>query len=97
MRAQQTGLRRLPDATGTVLRRVPTGQQRCPDGSSTCPHLRRAAATDEGGRGLFLVAHLAERWGIRYLPRGKVIRAEQALREGEKQPGEDLADIMLEQ
>ncbi|MFD5393177.1 SpoIIE family protein phosphatase [Streptomyces sp. NPDC127097] len=67
------------------------------DGSSTSPHLRRAAATDEGGRGLFLVAHLAERWGTRYLPRGKVIWAEQALHEGEKQPGEDLADIMLEQ
>ncbi|GGT36712.1 histidine kinase [Streptomyces chromofuscus] len=49
------------------------------DGSSTAPHLRYAAMTDEGGRGLFLVAQLAERWGTRYLPGGKVIWAEQPL------------------
>ncbi|MEU7057068.1 SpoIIE family protein phosphatase [Streptomyces sp. NPDC046197] len=49
------------------------------DSSSTSPHLRYAAATDEGGRGLFLVAQLAERWGTRYTPTGKVIWAEQAL------------------
>lgn len=49
------------------------------DGSSTSPHLRYAATTDEGGRGLFLVAQLAERWGTRYIPAGKVIWAEQSL------------------
>ncbi|MEW1634153.1 SpoIIE family protein phosphatase [Streptomyces sp. NPDC093801] len=49
------------------------------DGSSTAPHLRRAASTDEGGRGLFLVAQLAQAWGTRYTPRGKVIWAECAL------------------
>ncbi|MGV9253148.1 SpoIIE family protein phosphatase [Streptomyces sp. NPDC003697] len=49
------------------------------DGSSTSPHLRHAAGTDEGGRGLFLVAQLAERWGTRYTPTGKVIWAEQPL------------------
>ncbi|WP_329389402.1 SpoIIE family protein phosphatase [Streptomyces sp. NBC_01351] len=49
------------------------------DGSSTAPHLRRAATTDEGGRGLFLVAQLAQAWGARYTPRGKVIWAECAL------------------
>ncbi|SEL97932.1 PAS domain-containing protein [Streptacidiphilus jiangxiensis] len=49
------------------------------DGSSTSPHLRYAATTDEGGRGLFLVAQLSERWGTRYSPDGKVIWAEQAL------------------
>lgn len=47
------------------------------DSSSTAPHLRYATMTDEGGRGLFLVAQLAERWGTRYLPAGKVIWAEQ--------------------
>ncbi|QEV37798.1 GAF domain-containing protein [Streptomyces nodosus] len=47
------------------------------DGSSTAPHLRYAEATDEGGRGLFLVAQLAERWGTRYTPQGKVIWSEQ--------------------
>ncbi|MFK0115442.1 SpoIIE family protein phosphatase [Streptomyces sp. NPDC090994] len=47
------------------------------DSTSTAPHLRYAAMTDEGGRGLFLVAQLAERWGTRYTPSGKVIWAEQ--------------------
>ncbi|MGW0826194.1 SpoIIE family protein phosphatase [Streptomyces sp. NPDC002845] len=46
------------------------------DGSNTAPHLRRAATTDEGGRGLFLVAQLAQTWGTRYTPEGKVIWAE---------------------
>ncbi|MFH9349125.1 SpoIIE family protein phosphatase [Kitasatospora sp. NPDC017646] len=49
------------------------------DGSSTAPHLRYADATDEGGRGLFLVAQMAGRWGTRYTARGKVIWAEQPL------------------
>ncbi|MGC9541350.1 SpoIIE family protein phosphatase [Streptomyces sp. UG1] len=51
------------------------------DGSSTAPHLRSAAATDEGGRGLFLVAQFAERWGTRYTALGKVIWTEQPLPE----------------
>ncbi|QJT00038.1 SpoIIE family protein phosphatase [Streptomyces asoensis] len=46
------------------------------DTSNTAPHLRRAASTDEGGRGLFLVAQLSQTWGTRYLPEGKVIWAE---------------------
>ncbi|MFI1706498.1 SpoIIE family protein phosphatase [Streptomyces griseoruber] len=46
------------------------------DSSNTAPHLRRAASTDEGGRGLFLVAQLSRTWGTRYLPEGKVIWAE---------------------
>ncbi|MGW6915952.1 SpoIIE family protein phosphatase [Kitasatospora sp. NPDC054939] len=49
------------------------------DTSSTAPHLRYAADEDEGGRGLFLVARLAERWGVRYTPEGKIIWAEQFL------------------
>ncbi|MFF5805167.1 SpoIIE family protein phosphatase [Streptomyces sp. NPDC012746] len=49
------------------------------DGSNTAPHLRRAASTEEGGRGLFLVAQLAHAWGTRYTTHGKVIWAECAL------------------
>ncbi|MEV7416975.1 SpoIIE family protein phosphatase [Streptomyces sp. NPDC089919] len=45
------------------------------DGSSTAPHLRYAATTDEGGRGLFLVARMSSRWGTRYTREGKVIWA----------------------
>ncbi|MFI9237573.1 SpoIIE family protein phosphatase [Streptomyces sp. NPDC053079] len=49
------------------------------DSSSTSPHLRRARSTDEGGRGLFLVAQLTERWGTRYGREGKTVWTEQAL------------------
>jgi ABC-type multidrug transport system ATPase subunit/anti-sigma regulatory factor (Ser/Thr protein kinase) len=49
------------------------------DASSTAPHLRYAATTDEGGRGLFLVAQLAEQWGTRYTPAGKIIWTEQRI------------------
>ncbi|MFE9426875.1 SpoIIE family protein phosphatase [Kitasatospora sp. NPDC006697] len=49
------------------------------DGSSTSPRLRHARTTDEGGRGLFLVAQLARRWGTRYTGEGKVIWAEQSV------------------
>ncbi|MFF2010727.1 SpoIIE family protein phosphatase [Streptomyces sp. NPDC058195] len=53
------------------------------DSSSTAPHLRYAASTDEGGRGLFLVAQFAERWGTRYTDTGKVIWSEQTVGETE--------------
>ncbi|EDY64792.2 SpoIIE family protein phosphatase [Streptomyces pristinaespiralis] len=53
------------------------------DRSSTSPHLRQAAITDEGGRGLFLVAQFAERWGTRYTADGKVIWTEQPLPGGQ--------------
>jgi PAS domain S-box-containing protein len=46
------------------------------DGSSTAPHLRRALALDEGGRGLLLVSQLTQRWGTRQTPHGKTIWAE---------------------
>ncbi len=49
------------------------------DASSTSPHLRRAHAYDEGGRGLMLVAQLTQRWGSRQTGGGKTIWAEQAL------------------
>ncbi|MCX5059558.1 SpoIIE family protein phosphatase [Streptomyces sp. NBC_00452] len=49
------------------------------DTSHTSPHLRRARTTDEGGRGLFLVAQMAERWGTRYTREGKTVWTEQPL------------------
>jgi anti-sigma regulatory factor (Ser/Thr protein kinase) len=49
------------------------------DGSSTAPHLRRADRFDEGGRGLLLVAQLAERWGSRLTATGKTIWSQQPL------------------
>ncbi|MGO4455887.1 SpoIIE family protein phosphatase [Streptomyces sp. M-16] len=49
------------------------------DASNSAPRMRHAASTDEGGRGLFLVAQLAQAWGTRYTTGGKVIWAECAL------------------
>nr|WP_035842488.1 SpoIIE family protein phosphatase [Kitasatospora azatica] len=49
------------------------------DASGTSPRLRHARTTDEGGRGLFLVAQLTRRWGHRYTADGKLIWAEQDL------------------
>ncbi|MGW5430246.1 SpoIIE family protein phosphatase [Streptomyces sp. NPDC004059] len=77
-------------AAGTLILEVA-------DGSSTSPRLRRAKATDEGGRGLFLVAQFAERWGTRYTPTGKVIWAEQSLHDGAAPEVEGLGDILLDQ
>ncbi|GAX50967.1 SpoIIE family protein phosphatase [Streptomyces olivochromogenes] len=69
-------------ATGPVtLRLIRTHCLICEvsDASHTSPHLRRALSTDEGGRGLFLVAQLTERWGTRYAHDGKTVWTEQPL------------------
>ncbi|MFF3750607.1 SpoIIE family protein phosphatase [Streptomyces sp. NPDC002018] len=49
------------------------------DGSPTTPRIRRATETDEGGRGLQMVAALSEHWGTRYTATGKCIWTEQPL------------------
>ncbi|KOV99074.1 histidine kinase [Streptomyces sp. NRRL B-1140] len=68
------------------------------DASGTSPRLRRAATTDEGGRGLFLVAQFAQRWGTRYTTRGKVIWTEQLLHDGESTAsGLAPVDFLLDQ
>ncbi|MPY29793.1 SpoIIE family protein phosphatase [Streptomyces adustus] len=82
--ASPIGLRLLRDGDSLICEVA--------DGSSTSPHLRRAAFTDEGGRGLFLVAQLSRRWGTRYTDRGKIIWAEQALHAGA--PG-DLSGLLM--
>ncbi|MFC9343946.1 SpoIIE family protein phosphatase [Streptomyces sp. NPDC057020] len=49
------------------------------DDSSASPHLRRALDTDENGRGLFITAHLTQRWGVRPSGRGKTLWASRTL------------------
>ncbi|MFI9542817.1 PAS domain-containing protein [Streptomyces sp. NPDC052016] len=51
------------------------------DTSATAPHLRYARSSDEGGRGLFLIAELTQRWGTRFSDNGKTIWTEQDLDE----------------
>ncbi|MFH8447614.1 SpoIIE family protein phosphatase [Streptomyces fungicidicus] len=53
------------------------------DGSATSPRIRRARPTDEGGRGLQMIAALSQRWGTRFTPAGKVIWTEQPLPEAD--------------
>lgn len=48
------------------------------DTGHTSPHLRHSSEDDEGGRGLFIVAQLVQRWGTRYSGTGKTIWTEQA-------------------
>ncbi|GAA4990354.1 SpoIIE family protein phosphatase/ATP-binding protein [Streptomyces hyderabadensis] len=88
-------------ATGPIRLRVLTYHDNLvcevADGSSTSPHLRRAATTDEGGRGLFLVAQFARRWGTRYTARGKVIWTEQSLHRPSPEVQEATADELLDQ
>ncbi|MEV7197025.1 SpoIIE family protein phosphatase [Streptomyces sp. NPDC093510] len=47
------------------------------DRGHTSPHLRHSGEDDEGGRGLFIVAQLVQRWGTRYTRSGKTIWTEQ--------------------
>ncbi|MFJ9539164.1 SpoIIE family protein phosphatase [Streptomyces sp. NPDC101225] len=49
------------------------------DGTNASPHVRRAHSTDEGGRGLFLVSQVSDRWGTRHHRDGKTIWVEQYL------------------
>ncbi|MFF3516178.1 SpoIIE family protein phosphatase [Streptomyces sp. NPDC002573] len=49
------------------------------DGNALAPRLRHAKTIDEGGRGLFIIAQLAQNWGVRYSLDGKTIWAEQTL------------------
>ena len=53
------------------------------DASSTAPHLRRARAFDEGGRGLLLVAQFTQGWGTRHTADGKTIWCAQNLHQPE--------------
>ncbi|MGX1880528.1 SpoIIE family protein phosphatase [Streptomyces sp. NPDC055287] len=48
------------------------------DTGHTSPHLRHSGDDDEGGRGLFIVAQIVQRWGTRYTRSGKTIWTEQA-------------------
>ncbi|MGW7237453.1 SpoIIE family protein phosphatase [Streptomyces sp. NPDC054804] len=69
-------------ATGPVLLRLIRDRSllcEVSDNAHTAPHLRRARRDDEGGRGLFLVAQVSQRWGTRYTASGKTIWAELAI------------------
>jgi PAS domain S-box-containing protein len=47
------------------------------DAAASAPHVKHARTIDETGRGLFIIASLADQWGTRYDPQGKTVWAEQ--------------------
>lgn len=58
-----------------TLRLLRTDVLRCEveDDSTVVPRMRHARLSDEGGRGLFLVDQLAQRWGATRVSTGKVV------------------------
>jgi anti-sigma regulatory factor (Ser/Thr protein kinase) len=47
------------------------------DAAPSAPHVKHARTIDETGRGLFIIASLADQWGTRYQAQGKTVWAEQ--------------------
>lgn len=45
------------------------------DTGASAPRVKHARTVDETGRGLFIIAHIADQWGTRYHPGGKTIWA----------------------
>ncbi|WP_329313072.1 ATP-binding SpoIIE family protein phosphatase [Streptomyces sp. NBC_01262] len=58
-----------------TLRLLRTDVLRCEvgDDAPTLPRMRHAQPQDEGGRGLYLVSRMAQRWGATRLSTGKVV------------------------
>ena len=73
------GIRHARGPLGLRLQRGRVLTCEVSDHSLTTPRVRRALDTDEGGRGLQLVAALSQRWGTRYTVDGKCIWTEQVL------------------
>ncbi|WP_432043396.1 SpoIIE family protein phosphatase [Streptomyces cadmiisoli] len=59
------------------------------DAAASAPQVRHARTVDETGRGLFIIASLADQWGTRYQAIGKTVWAEQPT--GEPPPPERIA------
>ncbi|GHE89789.1 hypothetical protein GCM10014715_52900 [Streptomyces spiralis] len=59
------------------------------DAAAGAPRVRHARTADETGRGLFIVASLADQWGTHYEARGKTVWAQQPLR-GHHVRGEEI-------
>lgn len=70
-----------------TLRLLRTDVLRCEvgDDSPLVPRMRHARPHDEGGRGLFLVDQLAQRWGATRVSTGKLVWFEQSL-PGDQEP-----------
>ncbi|MEV6115866.1 SpoIIE family protein phosphatase [Streptomyces sp. NPDC052109] len=47
------------------------------DAANSAPHIKHARTVDEGGRGMFIIASLADNWGTRWGRQGKTVWAQQ--------------------
>lgn len=67
-----------------TLRLLRTDVLRCEvgDDAPTLPRMRHAQPQDEGGRGLYLVNRIAQRWGATRLSSGKVVWFEMNISQG---------------
>ncbi|MET8808719.1 ATP-binding protein [Streptomyces sp. NPDC004546] len=48
------------------------------DATASAPRVKHARTIDETGRGLFIIASLADQWGTRYQAQGKTVWARQS-------------------
>ncbi|MFJ2651227.1 SpoIIE family protein phosphatase [Streptomyces sp. NPDC087420] len=60
------------------------------DGAASAPHVKHARTVDETGRGLFIIANLAEQWGTRFQDEGKTVWAQCTGRASDTNPGAPL-------
>jgi anti-sigma regulatory factor (Ser/Thr protein kinase) len=60
------------------------------DAAAGAPHVGQAGSVDETGRGMFIVASLADQWGTRHETRGKIVWTRQSLRGRHGPDGEIL-------
>ncbi|MFI8293692.1 SpoIIE family protein phosphatase [Streptomyces sp. NPDC085614] len=68
-----------PPLTLRLIRGTRTLTFEVSDSSRVSPRLHHAQTTDEGGRGLFICAELAQNWGVRFTDGHKTIWTEQSL------------------
>ncbi|MFJ4930287.1 SpoIIE family protein phosphatase [Streptomyces sp. NPDC088736] len=58
------------------------------DTATSSPQVKHARTVDETGRGLFIIASLADQWGTHYRTRGKTVWAEQPTRAAAERTGD---------
>ncbi|MEU6317882.1 SpoIIE family protein phosphatase [Streptomyces sp. NPDC047009] len=56
------------------------------DSATSAPHVRHARTVDETGRGLFIIANVADNWGTRFNSQGKTVWAQQPIGASQTRP-----------
>lgn len=95
--AANAALHAATDFTVVVQRTGDAVRLEVHDGSAAVPQQRRHSSEATTGRGLLLVAELAEAWGVQATPTGKVVWVQfRAARSGSDEAEDDVdADVLL--